>query len=428
MKTKNLQLILMALTLILVISIKSIAQTPELRVPATHEASKFAFSKDDKLMISLGQNELKIWHTDGPYLIKSLPMLGSDSSYNSHLYITPDNKKIVVNLNGRIKILNLQTFEWDKSQWKIAEPRMEGMSQDGKFLYYFLLSEKGVATLFKLDLATGKSTKLTTFIPEDAAFFGGDLCINKDESLLISSSDFGGVIVDLKTNKILQVLKAPQWALFFNETGNLITSSQIKTGDSDKDTYGTNRKFKLEEIEPRSMKVLRTLTVSTKSDDIPEYNGIIWVSHIGKDKIMYEINHRFYTVNTTDFTQSKRQQVKFGIEGFSSGNAMLSTGGKFAFWSNYMTAFKTDDVKKPYQFGISAYQPFMLSDVSRGDELKVEALSGKADTGDKKITVKELDGYLQEKVPELTAKYKGTTQYPASSGYGNDFPIGVVKN
>jgi Caspase domain len=59
----------------------------------------------------------------------------------------------------------------------------------------------------------------------------------------------------------------------------------------------------------------------------------------------------------------------------------------------------------------------------------LQALSGKADKGgDKKITVKELDTYLQEYVPELTAKYKGTPQYPASYGFGNDFPIGVVKN
>jgi WD40 repeat protein len=58
----------------------------------------------------------------------------------------------------------------------------------------------------------------------------------------------------------------------------------------------------------------------------------------------------------------------------------------------------------------------------------LEALSGKADTGDKKITVKEIDSYLQEHVPEVTAKHKGSPQYPASYGYGNDFPIRVVKN
>ena len=40
---------------------------------------------------------------------------------------------------------------------------------------------------------------------------------------------------------------------------------------------------------------------------------------------------------------------------------------------------------------------------------------------------KQLDAYLLEVVPELTAKYKGTPQYPASYGFGNDFPIGVVK-
>lgn len=57
----------------------------------------------------------------------------------------------------------------------------------------------------------------------------------------------------------------------------------------------------------------------------------------------------------------------------------------------------------------------------------LEALSGKADTGDKKITVKEIDFYLQEQVPEVTSKYKGTPQYPASYGYGNDFPLIILK-
>jgi WD40 repeat protein len=57
----------------------------------------------------------------------------------------------------------------------------------------------------------------------------------------------------------------------------------------------------------------------------------------------------------------------------------------------------------------------------------LEALSGKADTGDKKITVKEIDFYLQEQVPEVTSKYKGTPQYPASYGYGNDFPLIIMK-
>jgi uncharacterized caspase-like protein len=57
----------------------------------------------------------------------------------------------------------------------------------------------------------------------------------------------------------------------------------------------------------------------------------------------------------------------------------------------------------------------------------LEALSGKADSGDKKITVKEIDAYLQDTVPTTTQKYKGTPQYPASYGKGNDFPILLVK-
>lgn len=57
----------------------------------------------------------------------------------------------------------------------------------------------------------------------------------------------------------------------------------------------------------------------------------------------------------------------------------------------------------------------------------LEAFKGAADQGDKKLTVKELDAYLQTKVPEVTQKYKGTPQYPASYSYGNDFPIIIIK-
>jgi len=57
----------------------------------------------------------------------------------------------------------------------------------------------------------------------------------------------------------------------------------------------------------------------------------------------------------------------------------------------------------------------------------LEAMKGYADNGDKKLTVKEIDAYLQNIVPEITKKYKGTAQYPASSGTGNDFPVIVVK-
>ncbi len=55
----------------------------------------------------------------------------------------------------------------------------------------------------------------------------------------------------------------------------------------------------------------------------------------------------------------------------------------------------------------------------------LEGLKGKADgsNGDKKITVREISAYLEERVPELAEKYLGTPQYPSSYSFGNDFPI-----
>lgn len=54
-------------------------------------------------------------------------------------------------------------------------------------------------------------------------------------------------------------------------------------------------------------------------------------------------------------------------------------------------------------------------------------LQGAADNGDGSITVNELKAYLETAVPELTQKYKGTAQYPASYGFGNDFPLETIK-
>lgn len=56
----------------------------------------------------------------------------------------------------------------------------------------------------------------------------------------------------------------------------------------------------------------------------------------------------------------------------------------------------------------------------------LEALEGKADTGDKKITVNELKSYMEERVPELTKKFGGKSQYPTGYMTGNDFPISLI--
>lgn len=57
----------------------------------------------------------------------------------------------------------------------------------------------------------------------------------------------------------------------------------------------------------------------------------------------------------------------------------------------------------------------------------LEALQGAAQEG-QWITVNGLKNYLQIKVPELMKKYSGTQQFPASYGFGNDFPIEEAKN
>ncbi|WP_282125070.1 caspase family protein [Marinifilum flexuosum] len=59
----------------------------------------------------------------------------------------------------------------------------------------------------------------------------------------------------------------------------------------------------------------------------------------------------------------------------------------------------------------------------------LQGLKGQADSGskDRKITVQELDGFLNDKVPELSKKYKGESQYPNSYGYGQDFPLVIIK-
>ncbi len=56
----------------------------------------------------------------------------------------------------------------------------------------------------------------------------------------------------------------------------------------------------------------------------------------------------------------------------------------------------------------------------------LEALEGKADSGDEKVTVNELKIYMEERVPELSELHGGQAQYPTGFVHGNDFPISIV--
>lgn len=58
----------------------------------------------------------------------------------------------------------------------------------------------------------------------------------------------------------------------------------------------------------------------------------------------------------------------------------------------------------------------------------LQGLAGKADAqNDKKVTVQELSAHLNDQVPELSAKHRGSAQYPSIFGYGMDFPIIILK-
>ena len=56
----------------------------------------------------------------------------------------------------------------------------------------------------------------------------------------------------------------------------------------------------------------------------------------------------------------------------------------------------------------------------------LQALKGQAATN-KMITVNGMKTFLQIQVPELVKKYGSNNQYPSSYGFGNDFPVEVLK-
>ena len=58
----------------------------------------------------------------------------------------------------------------------------------------------------------------------------------------------------------------------------------------------------------------------------------------------------------------------------------------------------------------------------------IAGLGGEADGGkDGKVTVRELEAYLNDRVPELTTQYRGSPQYPTSFSRGQDFPLAAPR-
>jgi WD40 repeat protein len=57
----------------------------------------------------------------------------------------------------------------------------------------------------------------------------------------------------------------------------------------------------------------------------------------------------------------------------------------------------------------------------------LEGLKGKAAGGTETVTVRKLMGYIEEKLPDITKKYKQEAQYPVVDSKGMDFPLVIVK-
>jgi WD40 repeat protein len=57
----------------------------------------------------------------------------------------------------------------------------------------------------------------------------------------------------------------------------------------------------------------------------------------------------------------------------------------------------------------------------------LEGLGGKAAGKGEAVTVRKLMGYVEEKLPEITKKYKQEAQYPVVDSRGMDFPLVIVK-
>lgn len=57
----------------------------------------------------------------------------------------------------------------------------------------------------------------------------------------------------------------------------------------------------------------------------------------------------------------------------------------------------------------------------------LEGLKGKAAGKGETVTVRKLMGYIEEKLPEITKKYKQEAQYPVVDSKGMDFPLSLTK-
>ena len=57
----------------------------------------------------------------------------------------------------------------------------------------------------------------------------------------------------------------------------------------------------------------------------------------------------------------------------------------------------------------------------------LQGLNGEASTQDETVTIRELISYIEQKLPEISKKYRQRPQYPVIDSRGQDFPLVVHK-
>jgi WD40 repeat protein len=340
------------------------AQTPELRIPAAHECSEYIFSKDDQTLVTLGKNEVKIWDLNGPYLLKTLKWKGMDTLYTMHLFFTPDQQRLVIHVTGLIRFINLRTLEWENTQFKIPEYANTVLSLDGKTLYAFGFDGQNNKNTFnKIDLNTGKATKITEFSSNDKDEPGGygftiSAELSPDGSKILAAGfERTGLLFDANTGKILKKFGAPL-PMFFLPNGNIITNTYLDYDDEK--ASSPNPRYQVEEYDGNTYKSLRKSNLTFKNDDFENDDKIMRYNHDHHNKIIYTCADKFHVfdVKTWAFSERRTLEKNRGVE--------ISNTGKFAFSTSFET-FSLETGRLLKKIGFFPYSPFNLANATMGE-------------------------------------------------------------
>ena len=358
--------------LILLTGFTLFAQSPELRIPAAHACEEFAFSKDDQTLITVGNNEVKIWDMEGPFLLKTLKWPGLDTLYSQKILFSNDPNRACLYGEGYIRLINLRTLEWENARFKTPKGSSMALSSDGKLLYMLVLEgNTDKNSLQKIDLSSGASSTVFEFNLKSKQHPDGidaaqRMEISPDGAYLLSEGyQEGGLLIDLKSNKIVKTF-SPQMPVFFTKNGNIITSTNLSADPNMANVPNPN--YLIEEVELNTWKTVRKIQFSLKNDDVPDGNGIVWISDDHKSKILYENNRNFYVFDAKTWTVSPRRQFTMGVSFGGTHYVRISDGGKYLFTNSSLEGFSLETGHLIKKVGFFPYLPFNLAQANMGEE------------------------------------------------------------